>query len=79
VEATDPLIFEHPEAELYDLLASRFRSRAEHGILPAGIPDTFTGLSVRAYRNGRESLVLYELLDSFAGNMTDMAVRVQIE
>jgi hypothetical protein len=78
-EATEPFVFEHPAAELYDWLVSRLRGRAEHGSLPLGMPETFTALSVKAYRNGKEGLILFELLDGLAGNMTDMPVQVQIE
>jgi hypothetical protein len=43
------------------------------------MPDTFTNLSMRTYRSGEAGYILYEPLDSFAGNLTDMPVRVQME
>jgi hypothetical protein len=79
-ETVDPIpIMEHPANDMYAWLVGRFRERAQSLRLPSGMPETFTDLSVRAYRDGKSGYVLYEPLESLAGNLTDMPVRVQIE
>jgi hypothetical protein len=78
-ETTDPIpAMEHPASEMFDWPVGRLRGRAEHGSLPGGMPDTFTDLSVRTYRDGKAGYILFELLDSFAASLTDMPCRVQI-
>jgi hypothetical protein len=78
-ESTEPVpIREQPASEMHDWLIERLRGRAEHGILPGWIPDTFTDLSVRTYRDGKAGYILFELLDSFAASLSDMPCRVQI-
>jgi hypothetical protein len=79
-EATDPIpVMEHPAADMYSWLVTRFRERAQSLRLPIDMPETFTDLSVRAYRDGKAGYILYEPLDGLAGNLTSMPVRVQIE
>jgi hypothetical protein len=70
---------EHPAAEMYAWLVSRMYERAQSHFLPIVMPDSFSNLSVRAYRTGEAGYILYEALDSLAGDLTEMAVRVQIE
>jgi hypothetical protein len=41
-ETTKPIpVREHPASEMFDWLVGRILGRAEHGILPSGMPDTF--------------------------------------
>jgi hypothetical protein len=70
---------EHPAVDMYAWLVSRMYERDQAPILPTGMPDTFTNLSVRTYRYGNAGYIPYEPLDSFAGNLTDMPVRVHVE
>jgi hypothetical protein len=72
-------IAEHHAATMYGWLCERLAGRSQASRLPAGMPDVFQDLSVTAYKNGRADYILYEPLDSLAGNLTDMPVRVQIE
>jgi hypothetical protein len=53
--------------------------RAEHGILPSGMPDTCENLSVRTYRDGKAGYILFEQLDSFTMSLTDMPCRIHME
>jgi hypothetical protein len=81
-ETVDPIpIMEYPAAEMYDWLTMRLRERSqtEARNLPTGMPVTFTGLSVKAYRDGRSGYTLHEPLDSPAVNLTGQPVRIQIE
>jgi hypothetical protein len=43
------------------------------------MPTSFQNLSVITRRNGKAGYILFEPLDSVAGELTDMPVRVQIE
>jgi hypothetical protein len=67
-------IVEHHASEMYDWLVGRLRGRAGNGTLPEGMPDSFTGLSVRIYPDGKAGYILFELLDSFASSLTDMLI-----
>jgi hypothetical protein len=79
-ETTDSIpVMEHHADDMYAWLVTRFRERAQSLRLPIGMPETFIGLSVQAYRDGKAGYILYGPLDSLAGDLTDMPVRVQIE
>jgi hypothetical protein len=43
------------------------------------MPDSFEGLSARAYRDGHAGCILFELLESTANSITDQPLQVQIE
>jgi hypothetical protein len=70
---------EHPATDMYAWLVSGFHERAQALKLLIGMLDTFSNLSVGAFRDRRAGYILYEPLDSLEGNLTDMPVRVQIE
>jgi hypothetical protein len=69
---------EHPATVMYAWLASRLRERAQSEFLPIGMPESFTNLSVTTKRTGEAGYILYEPLDSLAGEITEMPVRVRI-
>jgi hypothetical protein len=79
-ETYEPIqTMEHPAAEMYIWLISRMHERAQSQFLPIGMPETFTNLSIRAYRTGKAGYILYEPLDSLSGELIEMPVRVEIE
>jgi hypothetical protein len=72
------LAIKHPATVMYAWLVSRLRERAQSEFLPIGMPETFTNLSVTTKRTGEAGYILYEPLDSLAGEITEMPVRVRI-
>jgi hypothetical protein len=70
---------EHPATEIFDWLAGRLRGRAEHGILPIGMPESFEGLSVTTSKDGKAGHIRFALLDNTAAHLSDMPCRGQIE
>jgi hypothetical protein len=67
-EPTEPIQFEHTPEGTYDWLTNRMRERSagNGGRLPIGMPETFEGLSVISYRNGKAGYIVFTLLNSFA-------------
>jgi hypothetical protein len=70
---------EFPATTMYAWLCERLAGRSQSARLPAGAPETFENLSVRAYRNGKAGFILFEPLDSLAGALTEMPVKVKIK
>jgi hypothetical protein len=72
--------FQNPAAGVYIWLTERLRERSQMGVarLPQGMPETFTGITVKTYRTGKAGYILFELLDNCASSMEDQPIRVQI-
>jgi hypothetical protein len=78
-ETTEPIgAMDNPAADMYVWLVSRIRERSQTQSLPQGMPETFTELSVQTQHTGEAGYILYEPLDSLAGRITEMPIRVRI-
>jgi hypothetical protein len=81
-ETSEPFqVLQNPAAEVYDWLVERMRehSQTDGGRLPQGIPPNLEYLSVNVFRTGKAGHILFEPLDSWARNLSDQPVQVQIE
>jgi hypothetical protein len=76
---TELMIEENHAATIYVWLRDRFASRSMHHLLPTGMPEEFSGLSVSTWKDGKAGYILFSLPDAIMTPMTDSETQVLVE
>jgi hypothetical protein len=70
---------ENHAATVYLWLKNRFASRSMHQLLPTGMPEEFSGLSVSTWKDGKAGYILFSSPDVIMTSMTDSETQVLVE